>query len=595
LPLKAFFVLGPLVFLIIHAHVLLHFVLLAGKIGAFGSELRNQIADADLQARLRRQLPSNVFVQALTGPPDVREGMIGFLLRLVIRISLVAAPIALLVLFQLQFLPYHSEWITNWQRAALVIELVLLWLLWPPIARGNTTRLAWHDLGRPKIVAWLLVSFLPVLLAVTIATFPGEWLDENLRSVRLVPTSWRAWTAPSIEAVQKPGSGWATLHELLVAGSVNLVTDSPKSLWSNVLVLPDFKAGDRVKFDAEGKIAIGSDTLSLRGRDLQGAVFARSHLDKTDFTGARLQRANFFEAELHQAKFACDEDGAENRCAQLAGAVFYGAQLPGADLQFAQLAGAHLQYAQLAGAHLFGAQLAGADLGVAQLAGAVLRDAQLAGTDLRYAQLQSAEIDHALVWRATAPSKNDAKDLWGTPLAAAKSLELGCAKPGDTCDWTAASYAALKAMVEREVPAGRSRDVALGQIAVLEKPPDPAADQQIADAWTALADPPLAGPQYLAALAATLQQHFCNANGSADAIAGLTRQLDLRFYDDLAQAAKLAEAFLDEAKCPPAHGLPEAAKAMLRRICHRDRFQLPPELLPPPPPSLGPGAGGASR
>jgi hypothetical protein len=35
LPLKAFFVLGPLVFFIVHAYVLLHFVLLTGKIGAF--------------------------------------------------------------------------------------------------------------------------------------------------------------------------------------------------------------------------------------------------------------------------------------------------------------------------------------------------------------------------------------------------------------------------------------------------------------------------------------------------------------------------------------------------------------------------------
>jgi hypothetical protein len=44
LPLKAFFVLGPLVFLIVHAYVLLHFVLLAGKVGAFHAELQAQIA-----------------------------------------------------------------------------------------------------------------------------------------------------------------------------------------------------------------------------------------------------------------------------------------------------------------------------------------------------------------------------------------------------------------------------------------------------------------------------------------------------------------------------------------------------------------------
>jgi hypothetical protein len=145
LPLEAFFVLGPLIFLIVHSYVLLHFVLLAGKIGAFQTELENQIGHADIKAQLRRQLPSNIFVQSLAGPRDVSEGTIGFLLRLIIRISLVVGPIALLILFQLQFLPYHSEGITNWQRVAVVIDLGLLWLLWPPIARSSTNLLGFSD------------------------------------------------------------------------------------------------------------------------------------------------------------------------------------------------------------------------------------------------------------------------------------------------------------------------------------------------------------------------------------------------------------------------------------------------------------------
>src|ERR1700731_556332 len=45
LPLKAFFILGPLVFLVVHAYVLLHFLLLASKVGAFHAELRKQISD----------------------------------------------------------------------------------------------------------------------------------------------------------------------------------------------------------------------------------------------------------------------------------------------------------------------------------------------------------------------------------------------------------------------------------------------------------------------------------------------------------------------------------------------------------------------
>ena len=51
LPLKAFFVLGQLVFLIVHAYVLLHFVLLAGKIGAFHTELEAQVTGDDARSR----------------------------------------------------------------------------------------------------------------------------------------------------------------------------------------------------------------------------------------------------------------------------------------------------------------------------------------------------------------------------------------------------------------------------------------------------------------------------------------------------------------------------------------------------------------
>jgi hypothetical protein len=152
LSLQVFFVLGPLVFLIVHAYVLLHFVFLAGKIGAFHSELQAKVPFDDTQAGLRRQLPSNIFIQLLAGPPEARTGIIGSLLWLIIAISFVASPIALLILFQLQFLPYHSGWITWWHRIALVSDLVLLWILWPRVARGENRGLGCGDFIRVKVL-----------------------------------------------------------------------------------------------------------------------------------------------------------------------------------------------------------------------------------------------------------------------------------------------------------------------------------------------------------------------------------------------------------------------------------------------------------
>jgi hypothetical protein len=257
--------------------VLLHFVLLAGKVGDFDGELRAQITDKGVQRRLRRQLPSNIFVQFLAGSREVRTGVLGFLLRLIAQISLVIGPIALLVFFQLQFLPYHSEAITWWHRIAVLADIALLWTLWPSIARGERAGLAWRDLRRGKIVALAFASLAPVLLVTAIATFPGEWLEDTLPSLQFI--LWK-------DSKDKP---WrlASLHELLVAGEVDFAARKPKSLWSNRLVLPSFDVIDHAKFDSEAKIEALPETASFRARHLEGAVLIGATLRKVDFTGAQ--------------------------------------------------------------------------------------------------------------------------------------------------------------------------------------------------------------------------------------------------------------------------------------------------------------------
>jgi hypothetical protein len=185
---------------------------------------------------------------------------VGFLLQLIAWISLVIGPIALLVFFELQFLPYHDWVITWWHRIAVLADIALLWTLWPSIARGETAGLAWRDLRRGKIVALAFASLAPVVLVVTIATFPGEWLEENLPSLQFIP-----W---------KDGKEWrlTSLHKLLVAGEVDQAARKPKSLWLNLLVLPGFDVIDHTKFDSEAKIEALPETISLRARHLEGAV-----------------------------------------------------------------------------------------------------------------------------------------------------------------------------------------------------------------------------------------------------------------------------------------------------------------------------------
>src|ERR1700682_6355820 len=96
LPLLAFFALAPFVVLIIHAYALMHFIMLGKKASRFHSELRRQFPDSapqthaapagapkDIRDKLRRLLPSNIFVQILAGPPELRSGVFGSMLKLI--------------------------------------------------------------------------------------------------------------------------------------------------------------------------------------------------------------------------------------------------------------------------------------------------------------------------------------------------------------------------------------------------------------------------------------------------------------------------------------------------------------------------------
>jgi uncharacterized protein YjbI with pentapeptide repeats len=318
----------------------------------------------------------------------------GFLLRLVAQISLVAGPLALLIFFQLQFLPYHNEVITWWQRCTIIADLALLWMLWPSVARGETTRLGWRDLQRGRVVAAATASLAAVLLVLCVATFPGEWLDGNLPSARFLPAHW------FIAKSQTARPEWISLHEVLVAGEVDYVARKPRSLWSNRLVLPKIDMIDHARFDTEDKIAALKETLSLRGRRLEGAVLLFAGLTKADFTAAKLGGAKLSGADLTQAKFDATNTGSEQQCADLRGASLEGARLDEASLKGASLAGvelqgANLERAKLRGASLYRARLQGAWLNGAQLQGAKLDGAQLQGVVLQQAKLQGASLDDA--------------------------------------------------------------------------------------------------------------------------------------------------------------------------------------------------------
>ncbi len=364
LPLVAFFFLAPILFLIVHAYTLVHLVFLTEKAKRFHEALHDparNVAAAKREA-LQWRLPSNIFIQFLAGPSDLRGGSFGWLLRAIGWATLVIAPVLLLLLMQIQFLPFHNGWITWTHRLALVLDLGLIWWLWRKILSGRET----SDAHRAPHWAWALVGFAftvsAVLFSYTTATFPGEWLDAHVAH----------------------GLGSRiSLRDLIFDLPVDPTTRRRPLPFSSTLVLTGFNIYEGLKIDDPDKVKWHDFVFRARGRDLKGAIFDFAVLPKVDFDGAELQGASLDYAQLQGASLEeAKLQSASFSYAQLQGASLFGAQLQGASLDLANLQGASLGLAHLQGVSLHGSHLEGADL----------EQAHLEGANLEYAELQSASL-----------------------------------------------------------------------------------------------------------------------------------------------------------------------------------------------------------
>jgi uncharacterized protein YjbI with pentapeptide repeats len=342
--------------------------------------------DAAARERLQWQLPSNIFIQFLVGPPGIRGGAFGTALRAIAWITLVIAPVLLLLTMQVQFLPFHSHFINRTQRIALIVDLVLLGWLWRRVLSGR-------ELGGPFRASWVwpilgvALGLAVILFSWTVATFPGEPQEDLIAGCS--------------------GCGLASsLRERIFESQVDPTNRRRQLPFSNRLVLTGFNVLESLGINDPDKAKWRDYIFRTRARDLKGARFDFASLPRVDFAGANLQGASFDHTQLDRVSF----DGAQLRDASLVGASLQGASLNGAQLQGAQLQGsrlwgASLFQAQLQGAGLQGAQLQGASLDEAQLQGASLLGAHLQGASLKNAQLQGAlltmtQLQGASLWFA---------------------------------------------------------------------------------------------------------------------------------------------------------------------------------------------------
>jgi len=416
--MKAFFIIAPFLFLVSHAYTMAHFALLADKAKRFHLQLKKKIDGAcekthDIREGIRLQLPINLFVQFLAGPEDIREGPFSILLWATAWATLVAGPVLVLLLLQLQFLPYHDTRVSWWHRLALIFGLALIWWLWMKILSGRSS-LSDASLGSGHtgtdrwtrfknwflwlsryVLAWPLTGAI-VLFSCCIATFPGEWREYPYSFAQ--PFEWKAATEFIFEKVDALNG--------VITGN-----------WpANTLRLKEFDIYDGLKVDDLKKLDWKQYTIDLQFRHLEHADLRFTKFTKANMKGAFLEGAYLSEGQIRSVTFEkAHLQDASLESGHFQGAVFdeahlqgslldsadlQGASLGNTDLQGASLAGTELEGANLKGAHLQGAWLVNANLHAALLSGASLQGASLKGANLfaaaiDFGNLEGASLNHA--------------------------------------------------------------------------------------------------------------------------------------------------------------------------------------------------------
>ncbi|MBW7972106.1 pentapeptide repeat-containing protein [Bradyrhizobium sp. BR 10289] len=448
LPLKAFFILAPLLFLISHTYTMAHFALLSDKAKHFHLQLRKEVPDPSghgLREGLRRQLPINIFVQFLAGPEEIREGPFSVVLWATAWTTLVAAPVCLLLLLQLQFLPYHDSVVTWWHRFAVLFDLAIIQWLWMHILSGRSQEdgqglspsqghptslvskirdfLRWRNfktsfLSFSSMIAWPIIVAI-ALFSCWIATFPSEW--ERFPYYRLASLRWQSaneavFGTPDVThegKIEWPGSLDAIAPEI-----------RPARWPFNTLHLRQLDLFEALKIDDPAKVQSKKYLVDLRKRRLEQADLAGAKLPRVNLDGASMHGANLSAVDMAGSSFEqAVLDDASLRGGNFPGASFVGASLRGANMDYGRFPATSFARAKLQGVSAYQSKLVGSRLTYAHLEGARFVRASLTTANLASAHLHAANFDEAQLYAASlARAHLDGTSFRGSNLAGARLI-----------------------------------------------------------------------------------------------------------------------------------------------------------------------------
>jgi hypothetical protein len=320
LPIVGTYLVVPLMFLFFHLNLLILLYLLSQKLYAFEGHIEK--LPPDQQAVEQRLLYPFPFSQMLVGKYRARLDQL--LLAIMVKSTLIVFPIALLLWAQVRFIPYHSILITWIHRAVVLADLLLLLVLWPKIRSpnghwfnwlGSTSkhRPVWKRIALPisRICVLGTLSLVVLILSLSIATIPDEWIEKRIGWQDLTEILFgKIEIQPGIKARKTP------FHRHLILRELTLVREAPP---------PELLATyARMEKQADSAWLDHAKGLNLGGRDLRFADFFYANLTKIDLREAKLQGADLRGAKLQ---------GADLRKSKIGGTDFNEASLDLSDLR----------------------------------------------------------------------------------------------------------------------------------------------------------------------------------------------------------------------------------------------------------------------
>jgi hypothetical protein len=277
-PLSLFFQFGPCVVVVAQAALILIHFTLRDKINALSDQ---RLSDETIVQAVSSHFGTQVLLNHLRG-----------LRRVAVTMTFVAsfgmAPIGIILWAQFSFLPYHDAYITLWNKTATLgsclLALSLLWLL--PSKRNRVQRLR-HAISVIGLISVALFSWL-------VATVPDTTTDQMMARLYGVEVETSASNAGNA-AIPKRQAFVLTAY---IFESEPSEIDGKHSGWlSRNLVVVDQIVADPAR--SNGK------RVSLRGRNLDYAVFDRSTFKDVDFVGASMRHARLNGANLDGARIGC--------------------------------------------------------------------------------------------------------------------------------------------------------------------------------------------------------------------------------------------------------------------------------------------------